>query len=69
MTFSVAGVKFCFIALTLHLSSLGRPEITVHFSSVPSFPYIAVPGNIAFLSLQTFITLSKEEDKVSKFTA
>lgn len=26
MTFSVAGVKFCFIALTLRLSSLGRPQ-------------------------------------------
>ena len=43
--------------------------ITVHCSSVSSCPYIAVLGNIAFLSLQTFITLSKDEDKVSTFMA
>lgn len=41
----------------------------MHLSSVSSLPYIAVPGTIAFLSLQTFITLSKDEDKVSKFIA
>ena len=41
----------------------------MHLSSVSSGPYIAVPGTIAFLSLQTFITVSKDEDKVSKFIA
>lgn len=41
----------------------------MHLSSVSSLPYIAVPGTIAFLSLQTFITLAKDEDKVSKFIA
>lgn len=32
-------------------------------------PIYRILGNIAFLSLQTFITLSKDEDKVSTFMA
>lgn len=60
MTFSVAGVKSCFIAphFAPPLAWVGLWVLhLVQFSSFPS----CGSGNIAFLKLQTFITLSKDE--------